>query len=201
MTKIKAFSFYSSYHEALKDLPVEDRKELLLAIDDYVFEEKQPVLNGVNKIIWTLIEPNLNTSKNRSNKNSGAPIGNKNAQKEENNQNSIKNQSKNNQSSQDIFNDKSYSYIIYHISLINIKNNSNKDNIINSIKEYILLRYDNGWSIKESTIQRLVNKLNEYGTSDSDKLEIIESAIDRNWKDFYPLENKKKKEEVVYETI
>lgn len=208
MANIKAFSFYLSYHEALKDLPIEDRKLMLLAIDDFVFEDKKPQLKGVNKIIWTLIEPNLTTSKNRSNKNSGAPLGNANAcktkennEENKNNQNLIKKQSKNNQSSQDIFNDISYSYIIYQLSLINIINNNNKDNIINSIKEYIQLRHDNGWSIKESTIVRLVNKLNDYGKTDKEKLGIIGKAIDNGWKDFYPPDKKDKEVVTQYETV
>lgn len=208
MANIKAFSFYLSYHEALKDLPTEDRKLLLLAIDDFVFEDKKPNLSGVNKIIWTLIEPNLLTSKNRSNKNSGAPLGNENASKakekvnlNEINQNLIKKQSKNNQSSQDIFNDISYSYINYQLSLINILNNNNSNNIINSIKEYIQLRFDNGWSIKESTIVRLVNKLNDYGKTDKEKLGIIGKAIDNGWKDFYPPDKKDKEVVTQYETV
>lgn len=208
MANIKAFSFYLSYHEALKDLPTEDRKLMLLAIDDFVFEDKKPQLKGVNKIIWTLIEPNLSTSKNRSNKNSGAPLGNANASKnkeevntEEINQNSTKKQSKNNQSSHDIFMNNSYSYIIYQLSLINILNNNNINSINNSIKEYIQLRYDNGWSIKESTIVRLINKLNDYGKTDEDKLNIIGKAIDNGWKDFYPPNKKDKEVAITYETV
>lgn len=208
MANLKAFSFYLSYHEALKDLPIEDRKLMLLAIDEFVFENKKPNLTGVNKIIWTLIEPNLLTSKNRSNKNSGAPLGNTNAcktkencQENNDNQKTIKKQSKNNQSSQDIFNDISYSYINYQISLINILNNNNSNNIINSIKEYIQLRFDNGWSIKESTIIRLVNKLNDYGKTDNDKLNIIGKAIDNGWKDFYPPDKKDKEVVTQYETV
>lgn len=189
MVNIKAFSFYSSYHEALKDLPEEDRKAMLLAIDDFVFENKTPALKGILKTIWVLIEPTLTKSKNKA----------QNAKKE--NQTEIKSKTNQNQTSHDIFNDNSYSYINYQLSFINISNNKNKKNIINSIKEYILLRYNNDWSIEESTIERLVEKLNEYGKTDEDKLEIIGNAIDSKWKKFYPLEQKKKKEDVEYETI
>ena len=78
---------------------------------------------------------------------------------------------------------------------------NNKDNIINSIKEYIQLRYDNGWSIKESTIVRLINKLNDYGKTDEDKLNIIGKAIDNGWKDFYPPDKKDKEVVTQYETV
>lgn len=91
MANIKKFSFFKSYYESLKDLEKDDKNEIINAILEYVFEDKKPKFRGIKKTIWTLIEPNLNTSKNRSNPNSGAPLGNKNASKEK--------QSKNNQNS------------------------------------------------------------------------------------------------------
>ena len=100
MNTIKGFSFYKSYYEALKEIPEKDKKEIILAMINYVFEDKKPKFKGINKVIWTLIEPNLDKSKNKSNSNSGAPIGNQNARKlgkNEEENNSIKKQSKNNQ--------------------------------------------------------------------------------------------------------
>ena len=73
---IKAFSFYKSYYEALKEIPEKDKKDIIFAMINYVFEDKKPKLKGINKVIWTLIEPNLDKSKNKSNGNAGAPIGN-----------------------------------------------------------------------------------------------------------------------------
>jgi len=72
MSKISGFTFFNSYHESLKDLESEDRRELLEAIVFYVFDDIEPELTGFKKTIWTLILPNLTTSKNKS----------KNAQKE-----------------------------------------------------------------------------------------------------------------------
>jgi len=87
--EIKGFTFYRSYYESLKNLKENDKKNIINAMLEYVFEDKKPNFRGIKKTIWTLIEPNLNTSKNRSNTSSGAPKGNKNACKEK--------QSKNNQ--------------------------------------------------------------------------------------------------------
>lgn len=89
MANIKCFSFFKSYYESIKDLEKNDKNEIINAILEYVFEDKKPKFKGIKKTIWVLIEPNLNKSKNRSNPNSGAPLGNKNASKEK--------QSKNNQ--------------------------------------------------------------------------------------------------------
>lgn len=198
MANIKAFSFYESYHEAFKDLPTEQRKEMLLAVDDYVFEDIEPNFEGTNKIIWTLIKPNLDKSKNRSNVNSGAPTGNKNALKNKEKNNSIKIQSNFNQSPHM----KSYSYIYSYINNIIINNKSN-NSIINLFKEYINIRIKNKYNISETIIKRLVKKLNDYGSTDEDKEEILLQAINGEWKDFYPLEKKEKKkgESITYETI
>lgn len=201
MANIKAFSFYRSYYEALKEVPEKDKKDIIFAIINYVFEDKKPKFKGTNKIIWTLIEPNLNTSKNKSNGNSGAPIGNQNASKtleNKGNNDTIKKQSKNNQNSiknQSIPHDisYSYSYINNSLSYIIINNKNNINNIYNLFKEYIKLREDNKYNISETIINRLVKKLNEYGKTDEDKIEIISQAINGKWKDFYNLSNEKEK--------
>ena len=208
---IKAFSFYKSYYEALKEIPEKDKKDIIFAMINYVFEDKKPKLKGINKVIWALIEPNLDKSKNKSNGNSGAPIGNQNASKTiENKENydTIKKQSKNNQNSiknQPLSHDisYSYSYINNSLSYIIFNNSNNKEIIYNLFKEYIKLREDNKYNISETIINRLVKKLNEYGETDEDKIEIISQAINGKWKDFYKIsnDNKKTKEEVIYETI
>ena len=197
---IKAFSFYKSYYEALKEIPEKDKKEIIFAMINYVFEDKKPKLKGINKVIWALIEPNLDKSKNKSNGNSGAPIGNQNASKTTENKGNdgiIKKQSKNNQNSiknQPLSHDisYSYSYINNSLSYIIFNNSNNKEVIYKLFKEYIKLREDNKYNISETIINRLVKKLNEYGRTDEDKIEIISQAINGKWKDFYELSKSEK---------
>ncbi len=198
---IKAFSFYKSYYEALKEIPEKDKKDIIFAMINYVFEDKKPKLKGINKVIWALIEPNLDKSKNKSNSNSGAPIGNQNASKAFENQEKndiIKKQSKNNQNSiknQPLSHDisYSYSYINNSLSYIIFNSSNNKELIYKLFKEYIKLREDNKYNISESIINRLVKKLNEYGKTDEDKIEIISQAINGKWKDFYKLSKESEK--------
>ena len=202
MNTIKGFTFFKSYYEALKEIPEKDKKEIIFAMINYVFEDKKPKFKGINKVIWTLIEPNLDKSKNKSNSNSGAPIGNQNASKlpknvenfdttkkqSKNNQNSIKNQSLPHDISY------SYSYINNSLSYIIFNNSNNKEVIYKLFKEYIKLREDNKYNISETIINRLVKKLNEYGRTDEDKIEIISQAINGKWKDFYELSKNEKQE-------
>ncbi len=95
--------------------------------------------------------------------------------------------------------DTSVSVSVSDFNKINVKNN--KELIYNLFKEYIKLREDNKYNISETSINRLINKLNEYGKTDEDKIEIISQAINGKWKDFYELKREEKKEGVIYETI
>ena len=77
MNNLKGFTFFKSYYECLQDLDEKTQNEILKSILEYMFEDKKPKLKGIKKTIWTLIEPHLNTSKNRSNNKSGSPLNNK----------------------------------------------------------------------------------------------------------------------------
>ena len=198
MGEIKGFSFYKSYYDCLQDLDKKDQYEMLDAMLDYVFRNKKPKLKGIKKTIWTIIEPNLNTSKNRSNGNSGAPKGNQNACKirenEEKNE-TIKKQSKNNQNSINDIKDISLSLSLSY-SLSSSLSYSNSSIINNSILnklfiEYIKLREDKNYILNETVISRLINKLEQAG-NDEEKKEMIEQAIMGSWKDFYPIEQESK---------
>ena len=196
MGEIKGFSFYKSYYDCLQDLDKKDQYEMLDAMLDYVFRNKKPKLKGIKKTIWTIIEPNLNTSKNRSNGNSGAPKGNQNACKiRENEEKSetIKKQSKNNQNSINDIKDISLSLSYSLSSSLSYSNSSIINNsILNKLFiEYIKLREDKNYILNETVISRLVNKLEQVG-SDEERKEMIEQAIMGSWKDFYPIEQESK---------
>lgn len=195
MGEIKGFSFYKSYYDCLQDLDKKDQYEMLDAMLDYVFRNKKPKLKGIKKTIWTIIEPNLNTSKNRSNGNSGAPKGNQNACKirenEEKNE-TIKKQSKNNQNSINDIKDISLSLSYSLSSSLSYSNSSIINNsILNKLFiEYIKLREDNNYTLSETVISRLINKL-EKANDDEERQEMLEQAINGKWKDLYQSEQKK----------
>lgn len=200
MASIKGFSFYKSYYDCLEDLNKEDRNEILNAILDYVFKDKKPKFKGIKKTIWTLIEPNLNTSKNRSNVNSGAPIGNKNACKIRANEVSdetIKKQSKNNEKTTNHLYDISLSLSLSNSLSNSISYNNNNiknNNILNNLFiEYLNLREENNYGVSETVIKRLLNKLDK-AKDDEEKKEMIEQAIIKKWKDFYLIEEQERKE-------
>lgn len=196
--KIQSFTFFYSYYNALKKISKEDAKEILYSMIMFVFENKKPKLQNTNSVIWSLIEPVLVKSK----------INSRNRQKEneietktKRNKNEIKSNEKEKQKEKET-KQKGMPPIpipILNNLLLNIYNSNN--NINNLFKEYIQLREKNNYTISESVVKRLVNKLNEYGKTEEEKEEIILNAINGKWKDFYPLNREAKKGEIIYETI
>lgn len=97
MNKIESFTFFRSYHEALSELCDRDKKALLVAITNYIFDDITPEFKGVKKSIWSLIEPHLKVSKIKANS----------AKKKSNqNQNEIKSKSNQNQNSNSVLSEK-----------------------------------------------------------------------------------------------
>ena len=66
MNNVNGFTFYRSYFECLEKLPEQDQLELLRAIVYYVYKDENPEFDGILSALWTVIKPNLDTSKNRS---------------------------------------------------------------------------------------------------------------------------------------
>lgn len=66
MNGINSFTFYKNYFDLLDNVKREDKLILLEAIVDYVFKDKEPKLEGLNKAIWNNIKMPLDTSKSRS---------------------------------------------------------------------------------------------------------------------------------------
>lgn len=56
------FTFYRSFWDAIKELPAKDRTALLSAICEYALDGKEPTLTGIQRSIFTLIKPTLDTS-------------------------------------------------------------------------------------------------------------------------------------------
>lgn len=196
---IKGFTFYKSYFESMQEFDDEERKDLIFAMVKYVYEDLEPEFKDKSmRIAWTLIKPLLDKSKNKSNSNSGAPIGNQNARKYDENDSEKQKQSKNNQTYQDksisksISNSKSISYINS-----NIEYNSILDNniLIELFDEYLEFRESIKLSNSKMVQEDLLDFLSNYNTKEKEK--IIKKAIKNGWKEFYPVNERKetKKEE------
>ena len=189
MNEIKSYTFYRNYYELIKHLPSKERLQMYDAISQYMFENIEPNLNGLCNGIWVNLKMPLDTSKMNieNGRKGGAPIGNQNALKKQpkNNPKTTEKQPKNNRKTTEGTTEKQANNISNFLFLIsNFKFNNNINNLL---KEYLEVRVKNKYTITESIVNRLCNKLNQYSTNDEEKEEIILNAINGAWKDFYPL--------------
>ena len=192
MNNVNSFKFYRDYYDLVNTLPKKDKEKIIIAIVNYMFEDIEPDLAGHNLAIFKTLSYQLNVSKNNSirSQNHGAPEGNKNASKETNRK-QTENKPKTNQST-----NRKQTNIVSSFMFIVSSFMFNKE-INNLLEEYLELRIKKKYSLSDSIITRLCNKLKQYGTNDNEKKEIILKAINGSWKDFYPLEdNEQQKGEV-----
>ena len=61
----ESFIFYKSFYESIKQLDETSQYHIYKAIMEHEFEDKEPKLNGVEKAIFVLIEPQLKANKKR----------------------------------------------------------------------------------------------------------------------------------------
>ena len=102
MEKVKrnGYTFQESFHDAMSGLPDLKYGRIMRAINEYaLYGIEPPSLEGIELMVWKLIHPQLEKSRNKANGRAGAPKGNQNALKNQvtDNQKTIKKQSKNNQ--------------------------------------------------------------------------------------------------------
>ena len=97
MNNITGYTHFRSYHDSIKDLDKEDKRDILEAIDDFMFDDIEPSFTGFKNAIWTLIVPNLTTSKNKSRKYQEEPKKKQTKTKKKSNQNQNKTKSKSNE--------------------------------------------------------------------------------------------------------
>lgn len=189
MNEIKSFTFYKNYYELLDNLSTKDKRKMLETIVDYIFKDKEPTdLKNMNLAIWNNLKMPLDKSKRNSLRSidNGAPLGNQNALKKQTKNKPKTNQKGNQKQTNNI------SIFLFLFSNLYISNINNKDIIYKLLQEYLELRIKKKYTVTETIVTRLINKCNEYGKTDEEKIEIITNAINGAWKDFYPLKEEQK---------
>ena len=98
--KRESFVFYRSFRDAFNALDKDVRLRMYEAVIDYGLDLIEPHFEGIEKVLWTLIRPQLEANNKRFENGckGGAPIGNQNARKQpKDNRETTKKQPRNNQ--------------------------------------------------------------------------------------------------------
>lgn len=83
-----SFIFYKTFFDCIKELPQKNGYALYNAIFEYIFNEKEPSLNGIEKGIFSMIKAQIDANNRRyeNGKKGGRPKKNKTSGFENNNQ-------------------------------------------------------------------------------------------------------------------
>lgn len=182
MNEINGFTFYKDYYNLIKILPTKNREKTLWAIMEYMYEDKIPNLDENSQAVFNTLSYQLNVSKKQAS--NGCKGGRPKKENPNNNpEENPKGNPKGNPNGKQIY----ISNFLFLISNFNFNNNIN-----NLLKEYLELRIKNKYTLTDSVVNRLCNKLIQYSKNDKEKEEIILNAINGAWKDFYPLKEEQK---------
>ena len=203
---MRNFIFFASYYEAIKELPADQQGQVYKAIVDYAMEGAEPThLKGIQKSVFILIKPYIDSSKKKQEYGSmgGAPMGNTNAKKQAENNLSLKEktsqkQAKNNLS---LKNKTSNQIIEYEEEKEYIKKEINKEkstiltdselyslieeefkdsDVCQKFKDYADMRKAMGKNkaIRTlSTLNSCINKLRKYAKTKQEAIEILDYSI------------------------
>lgn len=62
----KQFTWYRSYYDALKEIPAEEFRDIVLAVCAYALDGEEAELSGVARAIFTLIRPTLEVGRSKA---------------------------------------------------------------------------------------------------------------------------------------
>lgn len=190
MTDIVSFTFFDNCYLLISTLPEKKQQIISLAVLKYMFEGIEPNFNNDRQLysIWVNLVKVLAKSKKQA-----LNVKKRWEDKKDNTKEYTNDNTKKNTKSDTKRHTNNISYFLFLFSNLYISNLNNKDNIYKLFKEYLELRTKNKYTVTETVVKRLINKLNEYGITDEEKIEIITNAINGAWKDFYPLKKHEEK--------
>lgn len=164
---VNSFTFYRDYFNLIDTISIRDKKDLLVAITDYVFKDIEPCLSGHNQAIFNTLKSQLNVSKNKSNS----------AKKT----NQIEIKSKSNENQMKIKKDNKTSILSFKFYISNL-------NISNLLKEEINKWLDYKAEINEhykqtgfeTLIKKIVSESEKHG--EENVIKLIEESIANKYK-------------------
>ena len=178
MNSIEKIVIFDSYYKLLKLLPKRgDRKDIALAVFEYVFEDIEPnSLSDSAETVWSNIKHHLNTSKNRAISGSkGGKTSSKNESKDIS-KTSSKNESKDNKQ-----NSKRLSLYLYIFNSLYLKD---KYILINKIEEWLNYKEERGENYKETGLKSLLTQIEsnakKYG--EENVIKLIDECMASNYK-------------------
>ena len=174
MNEINSFTFYRDYYFLIDTMPIEDKKELAVAILDYIFKDKIPNFDGHKKAVFNTLSHQLNVSKNKS---KSAKKENQIEIKQKSNENQMKIKKSNKTSiSNFTFNISNLEFIKDIINYLNNKTNSNFKYTTKTTQQKINARLNEGYKL-DDFIAVIDKKYNEWIGTEFEKYLVPETLF------------------------
>ena len=186
---IDKFTFYKNYFEILKYLPDKDRLKMYDAILNYMFENKEPELNGLLQGIWINIKMPLDTNKKNINN------GIKGGRPKNNNPNKTQTTTQIKPKCETKAKANNISYFLFLISNNKYKYIYKDNNIYNSIIDWLKYKEEKKEKYTEIGLSKLLtqieNNIEIYGQKEI--IDLINECMANSYKGiiFDKLKNKK----------
>ena len=195
------FVFYRSYHEAMKDFSDAQYGKLMRALAEYALNEKEPEkLERLAAMVFTLIKPQIDAmAKSYETGKRGGRPKKETGVLENKKRGFLKNENGGFSETETgvIENQKPINDIPSINPSINTSININPSTSINSsaVADRLNQFFENVEILKNHPLtfderNRITQKLVILGKTEGEQLKIINQAIDRGWKDLYPLKKK-----------
>lgn len=170
MNDINSFTFYKDYYYLIDTMPIEDKKELAVAILDYVFKDLEPNLNGHNQAIFNTLSRQLDCSKNKS----------KSARKT----NQIEVKQKSNQNQMEIKKGNKTSVLSFKFYVSNLEFLKDRGLLRGKIEDWLDYKWERKEPYKETGLKSLMTRIEKYTEKFGEEkiVELIDECMANNYK-------------------
>ena len=170
MNDINSFTFYKDYYYLIDTMPIEDKKELAVAILDYVFKDLEPNLNGHNQAIFNTLSRQLDCSKNKS----------KSARKT----NQIEIKQKSNQNQTEIKKGNKTSVLSFKFYVSNLEFLKDRGLLRGKIEDWLDYKWERKEPYKETGFKSLMTRIEKYTKKFGEEkmIELIDECMASNYK-------------------
>lgn len=170
MNDINSFTFYKDYYYLIDTMPIEDKKELAVAILDYVFKDLEPNLNGHNQAIFNTLSRQLDCSKNKS----------KSARKT----NQIEIKQKSNQNQTEIKKGNKTSVLSFKFYVSNLEFLKDRGLLRGKIEDWLDYKWERKEPYKETGLKSLMTRIEKYTEKFGEEkiVELIDECMANNYK-------------------
>lgn len=193
MNDINSFTFYRDYYFLIDTMPIDEKRDLAIAILDYIFKDIRPDFEGHKKAVFNTLSHQLDVSKNKS---KSAKKENQMKIKQKSNENQMKIKRGNKTSISNFkFNISNLEFIKEIINYLNNKTNSNFKYTTKTTQQKINARLNEGYKLNDF-IAVIDKKYNEWVGTEFEQYLVPETLFGTKFEKYLNQKGNRKNEPI-----